>query len=247
MSTLAELQRGGLRAELEPTGALRVRGTLTDSWRAWIREHRDALVAELRVAGQDGAGQRALLTGMVEDLAAVDAHRADRLQDHVEQLLRTAPDAARKEIARCWASLVACQLPEVPETTPWRWLVVRSGLLGESFLLVESKDDVDDARRAFPDLVSWIVGEALELVEQDATDEAVHAVHRVKRTFGGHVLRRGVVPDMEPWEMGVQERHGGHDSWTANPRAESAQYAEYAEQPDSAGDRGDRKTGGERG
>jgi hypothetical protein len=200
----------GLNAELELSGRLRVHGELTDSWRAWIRERRDILVAELRIGGQDRGCLRALVAEMVEDLAAVDRARAERFQNHIETLLPTAPETARAEVARCWASLIACRLPDLPETTLWRWVRVQSRLLGEAFLLVECDDDIDDARCAHPGLVVWTAEEALDLVEGDATNQTIRAVHRVKQRFRGYVLIGSDLPTIERPERPPQADEARH-------------------------------------
>jgi hypothetical protein len=166
------------------------------------------LIAELRIAGQDESGPRKVLDEMVEDVGAVDATRGIRLREHIESLLRTSNAEAREEIVRCWASLIACRLPDLPETTPWRWVRVQSRLLGEAFLLVECDDDIDDARRAHPGLVVWTVEEALDLVDRGASDQTIRAAHCVKKRFGGRVLRDSDVPTVERLERGSERRRG---------------------------------------
>jgi len=79
----------------------------------------------------------------------------------------------------------------IGERIAGRFHVVKPDVLGgEEVLLVERKDDLEDAQRAHPDLVAYTPRELRELERLRDHPGLVRAAHAIKKHLGASVIPR---------------------------------------------------------
>ena len=69
-----------------------------------------------------------------------------------------------------------------------KWVVIRSRLLGEEFVLVFDTDDVEEAKRLEPGKVIYILDEMEELTRRPRDPETLKRIHRIKKKFDGLIV-----------------------------------------------------------
>ena len=69
-----------------------------------------------------------------------------------------------------------------------KWIVFKSRVLDDRFVLVYDKRDLKEAREAHPDKAIYFPPEAKELIRNADDVDHIKAVHLVKKTFGGWII-----------------------------------------------------------
>ena len=69
-----------------------------------------------------------------------------------------------------------------------KWVVIRSRLLGEEFVLVFDTDDVEEAVRLEPGKAVYILDEMEELARRPHDAENLKRIHLIKKKFDGLIV-----------------------------------------------------------
>ena len=133
------------------------------------------MTAAQLVQGLRASGVRVGLKGSsIRTLGHVPSRLAGRIRenrDHILEFLRAEEEILDEKLIRA------------------RWCTIRSRLLGgETFLLVMAEEHLEVAKEAHPDMTAYLVEEALDLIDREASDDTLRAVHRIKQKLGGHVV-----------------------------------------------------------
>jgi len=90
-----------------------------------------------------------------------------------------------------------------------KWIVFRSKVLDDRFVLVYDKKDLKEAREAHPDKAIYFPPEIEDLISNADDVDHIKAVHLVKKEFGGWII-----PKDSPLYRRYTENKGGSDHGT---------------------------------
>jgi hypothetical protein len=94
------------------------------------------------------------------------------------------------------------------------WLVISSELLGEDVLYVRDPKSLEAARAAHPGLVSYATAEIEVLYAYRDNADAIKAIHRIKKKFGGRVRAPDAIASIDARvPIGTASQSGPHQTF----------------------------------